>query len=112
MPTDKFTSTLENLKIDISRELSNIDFWTNEQKIANYCLSILKYFGKEKAEVSVKFGNGCFEVQSRAGQKFYIEVPTIPMCKTPESYQKQIIARSIVLRHELGHALFTHKHQT
>jgi len=107
MPTDKFTSTLENLKIDISRELSNIDFWTNEQKIANYCLSILKYFGKEKAEVSVKFGNGCFEVQSRAGQKFYIEVPTIPMCKTPESYQKQIIARSIVLRHELGHALFT-----
>lgn len=104
---DTFYSTLNNLQDVLGQELANINFWTNEKKIADYCVSILKYFGHERPQVTVHFSNGAFEVSSKGGTSFYIEVPKIPICKDDVAYRKQIYARSLILRHELGHALFS-----
>lgn len=104
---DTFYSTLNNLQDVLGQELANINFWTNEKKIADYCISILKYFGHERPNVTVRFSSGAFEVASKGGTSFYIEVPKIPICKDDVAYRKQIYARSLILRHELGHALFS-----
>lgn len=105
-PTE-WTDLFNRLEDALGHELANLDFWTSRERISRYCTTMLKYFDKPDCEVVVTFNNRAFEVANKSGKSFTIEIPRIPICDSPEDYRKHIYARSILLRHELAHTLFS-----
>lgn len=104
---------IENLGMSIDKRLLNAEFWQSTASIENYCHAILANFpGKEKETVIVQFktGQGA-HVTSNQERRNIIVLPSIPFSVSAEHKKefidKAIIFRSIVLRHELAHILFS-----
>ena len=94
---------------NIDPEFLNADFWNDENKIKSYCQAILKYFGKENNNIVIQFSKDIAKAgQNASGSQGCIILPQMPVVfQNDEERYKQIYMRSIILKHELSHLLFT-----
>jgi hypothetical protein len=96
----------------INKDLLNEAFWRDESQIATYCHNIIKYCNIESTLVRISFHNAStasVNLQPYSGTKIYsITLPVFPILNLSDNEKvKQIYLRSILLRHELGHVLYS-----
>jgi hypothetical protein len=108
----RLEKSLENLQMTIDKRLLNPEFWQSTSSIEDYCNAVLSNFDMSKMSVQVVFGNveeGAYRVGNRK-EKNVIVLPKVPSLITDANrslFEKSIVFRSVVLRHELAHVIFT-----
>ena len=103
-----FKDYSKNLR-QIDDEILNANFWNNLNQIQSYCKGILKYFGKENS-LKIDLSNNVVLVskKNKDSENFTITIPRMSVVFASEGdRKKQIYMRSILLRHELAHIIFT-----
>lgn len=96
-------------KINIPENLS-IDFWKSEGQIINYCQGILSYIRPNNIyNITVAFREGEASVTPYGNNVYHIILPTIKIANDDTVKLKNIVARTVFLRHELAHIIFTGK---
>lgn len=92
-------------KIEINDTLS-LEFWNSEAQIKNYCEGILNH-NNNTHTLSVKFSGKDAYVTTVDKKSFAINLPKIELINDEKLKLKNIIARTVFLRHELAHILYT-----
>lgn len=92
-------------KIEINDTMS-LEFWNSETQIKNYCDGILSHSGSD-CKVTVRFSGTDAYVTTADKKNFSITLPKTELIVDDNLKLKNIIARTVFLRHELAHVLFT-----
>ena len=84
------------------------EFWTDSDLIEKYCNSIMSDHGF-KTKVIIAFDEtNAFVTKDHINNNHKIRIPTISFKnKTQEEIEEQILHRSVFLRHELSHILYS-----
>jgi hypothetical protein len=104
-------NTLSNIAQDIrsmERDLLNIDFWKNPSEIAGYAENIIRYAKpNETIEVNVSFRANAY--CARNGSRWDVVLPQMPANINIDNNKitKLIYARTMFLKHEISHAIFS-----
>ncbi|HQM96658.1 MAG TPA: hypothetical protein PK705_06605, partial [Clostridia bacterium] len=104
-------NTLSNIAQDIrsmERDLLNIDFWKNPSEIAGYAENIIRYAKpNETIEVNVSFRANAY--CARNGSRWNVVLPQMPANINIDNNKitKLIYARTMFLKHEISHAIFS-----
>lgn len=93
-------------KIEINDTMS-LEFWNSEAQIKNYCEGILNHSGNAKYTVTIKFSGSDAFVTTTDKINYTITLPKTELLTDENLKLKNIIARTVFLRHELAHVLFT-----
>jgi hypothetical protein len=93
-------------KIEINDTMS-LEFWNSEVQIKNYCEGILNHSGNAKYTVTIKFSGSDAFVTTTDKINYTITLPKTELLTDENLKLKNIIARTVFLRHELAHILFT-----
>jgi hypothetical protein len=106
--------TLNGVAVNIramDKELLNVEFWRNPALIASYAENILRYMNPEidLRNVSVRFSkdSGAYCQWSDSTWEICLPEISINIKRTEEEIRKLIYARSMFLKHEISHAIFT-----
>lgn len=100
------------IKVDpqlINKDLLSLEFWHDNYRIGSYVENTVNFLTKRKVHVTVK--NDDFNANTipkdEKEKEFIINIPKPPIIQDTEELNKHIFARSIILRHELAHIVYT-----
>lgn len=94
-------------RINVPENFS-LDFWRSEPQIINYCKGILAHNNITKVNLALQFSSDRAEVYSSEKYNAHtITLPDVSLVNDEKLKIKNIVARTVFLRHELAHILFT-----
>lgn len=93
-------------KIEINDTTMSLEFWNSEVQIKNYCEGILNHNNND-CKVTITFSGTDAFVTTKDKKNYTITLPKTELLTDENLKLKNIIARTVFLRHELAHILFT-----